>query len=88
MRVKEYRELTSSVFDALRNYRTCATDRERNYALSVISQIAYEASLARCAEAERYDLEQMDIALKLVLELIKETPIPDSTPYELQTALH
>ena len=88
MRVKEYRELTSSVFDALRNYKNCATDRERNYALSVISQIAYEASLARCAEAETYDLEQMDIALKLVLELIKETPIPDCTPYELQTALH
>lgn len=88
MRVKEYRDLTSCVFDALRNYKTCATDRERNYALSVISQIAYEASIARCAEAERYDLEQMDIALKLVLDLIKEKPIPECPTHELQIALH
>ena len=88
MNVEEYRELTSCVFDALRNYQTCSTERERHYALSVLSQVAYEASLARCNDANQTDLEQMDLALKMVLDLIKENPIPEHSTSELQLALH
>ena len=88
MNVEEYRELTSCLFDALRNYEASASDRERAYALAVISQVAYEASLARCTNAELCDLEQMDLALKLVLDLLKEKPIPECSSNELQATLH
>ena len=88
MKVEEYRDLTSCVFDALRNFRSCSSDRERHYALSVISQVAYEASIARCEEAKICDLEKMDYALKMVLDLIKENPIPENPTNELQLALH
>ena len=88
MNIEEYRELTASVFDAIRNYQVCTTERERHYALAVISHVAYEASLARCINANKFDLEQMDRALKLVLDLIKETPIPERSAFELQLALH
>ncbi len=88
MNIEEYRELTNRVFNALRNYETCSSDRERHYALSVVSQVSYEASLAQCQEADRTDLEQMDFALQLVLELIQNNPIPEFTPKELQTSLH
>ncbi len=88
MKVEEYRELTNCLFDALRNYESSASDRERAYSLAVISQVAYEASIARCSEAQLPDLEQMDFALKLVLDIIKEKPIPDCSTHELQAALH
>ena len=88
MNIEEYRELTHSVFNALRNFETCSSERERDYALSVISQVSYEASLAHCQDADKYDLEQMDYALKLVLDLIQDNPIPDLTIHELQVALH
>ncbi len=88
MSVEEYRELTSCVFSALRNYTSCLSECERDYALSVISQVAYEASIAQCIEAKHRDLEQMDLALKLVLELVKEKTIPERSVQELQTALH
>ena len=88
MDIEEYRELTNNLFNALRNFETCSSDRERDYALSVISQVSYEASLAQCADADRTDLEQMDFALKLVLELIQENPIPEFSPQQLQVALH
>ncbi len=88
MNIEEYRELTNRVFNALRNFETCSSERERDYALSVISQVSYEASLAHCLDAQQSDLEQMDFALKLVLELIQENPIPDLTIQELQVALH
>ena len=88
MKIEEYRELTNCVFNALRNYETCSSDRERDYALSVISQVSYEASLASCQDADRNDLEQMDYALKLVLDLIQNNPIPELSIEELQIALH
>jgi len=88
MNIEEYRELTNRVFNALRNFETSSTDRERDYALSVVSQVSYEASLAQCLEADRTDLEQMDFALQLVLELIQDHPIPEYSPEELQAALH
>ena len=88
MNIDEYRELTNRVFNALRNFENCTSERESDYALSVISQISYEASLAQCQEADRIDLEQMDFALQLVLELIQDNPIPEFTPQQLQVALH
>lgn len=88
MNIEQYRELTNRVFNALRNFETCSSERERDYALSVISQVSYEASLAHCQDAEISDLEQMDYALKLVLDLIQDNPIPDLTMQELQVALH
>ena len=88
MNIEEYRALTNRVFNAIRNFETCSSERERDYALSVVSQVSYEASLAQCLEADRVDLEQMDFALQLVLELIQENPIPEFTPRELQVALH
>ena len=88
MNIDEYRKLTNRVFNAIRNFETCSSERERDYALSVISQISYEASQAQCLEADRIDLEQMDFALQLVLELIQDNPIPEFTPQELQVALH
>lgn len=88
MNIEEYRELTNRVFNALRNFETSSTEREKDYALSVVSQVSYEASLAQCQEADRIDLEQMDFALQLVLELIQDNPIPEFTPQELQAALH
>ena len=88
MEVEQYRELTHQVLSALKNFNTCVSQRERDYALSVISQVSYEASLAHCKDADRNDLEQMDFALKLVLELIQENPIPELTMEELQVALH
>ena len=88
MNIKEYRALTDQVFNALQNFETCSSERERDYALSIISQVSYEASLAKCEEAERSDLEQMDFALKLVLDLIQDNPIPEFTSQELQVALH
>ena len=88
MNINEYRALTEQVFNALHNFETCSSERERDYALSVISQVSYEASLAQCEEANREDLEQMDFALKLVLDLIQDNPIPELTMEELQVALH
>ena len=88
MEVKQYRELTHQVLSALRNFNTCVSQRERDYALSVISQVSYEASLAQCHDADQSDLEKMDFALKLVLELIKDHPIPKVPVHELQVALH
>ena len=41
-----------------------------------------------CENAEQTDLEKMDFALKLVLDLIKENPIPKVPAHELQIALH
>ena len=88
MEVKEYRELTHQVLSALKNFNTCVSQRERDYVLSVISQVSYEASIAQCENAEQADLEKMDFALKLVLDLIKENPIPKVPAHELQIALH
>lgn len=88
MNIEQYRELTNRVFNAIRNFETSSSERERDYALSVVSQVSYEASLAQCQEADRIDLEQMDFALQLVLELIQDNPIPEFTPQELQVALH
>lgn len=88
MNIEEYRELTHRVLSALRNYETCTSDRERDYALSVLSQVSYEASLAQCMDADKSDLEQMDNALQLVLDLIQTNPIPELSHYELQSALH
>ena len=88
MNIDEYRELTNRVFYALRNFETCSSERERDYALSVLSQVSYEASLAQCADSDRTDLEQMDFALKLVLELIQDNPIPEFSPLQLQVVLH
>lgn len=88
MNIEEYRELTNRVFNALQNFETCSSKREKEYALSVVSQVSYEASLAQCQEADRTDLEQMDFALQLVLELIQDNPIPEFSPRELQGALH
>ncbi|MEM8843619.1 MAG: hypothetical protein AAGB35_01085 [Pseudomonadota bacterium] len=88
MEVKQYRALTHEVLSALRNFNTCVSQRERNYALSLISQVSYEASIAQCQEADQTDLEKMDFALKLVLELIKDHPIPKVPMQELQIALH
>ncbi len=86
MNIEEYRELTNRVFNAIRNFETCSS--ERDYALSVVSQVSYEASLAQCQDADRIDLEQMDFALQLVLELIQDNPIPEFTQQELRVALH
>jgi hypothetical protein len=88
MDVQEYRELTQQVLSALRNFNTCVSQRERNYALSVISQVSYEASLAQCHDANEADLEKMDFALKLVLEVIKDHPVPEVPMRELRVALH
>ena len=88
MNIEQYRELTNRVLNALRNFENCVSDRERDYALSVISQVSYEASLAQCQDADCSDLEKMDFALKLVLDLIQENPIPELTCEELQYALH
>ena len=88
MNVQEYRELTQQVLSALRNFNTCVSQRERDYALSVISQVSYEASLAQCNDANQTDLEKMDFALKLVLDVIKDHPIPEVPMCELRVALH
>ncbi len=88
MNINEYRELTNRVFNAIPNFETCSSQREREYALSLISKVSYEASLAQCQEADRIDLEQMDFALQLVLELIQDNPIPEFTTQQLQVALH
>ena len=88
MEVEQYRELTHQVLSALKNFNTCVSQRERDYALSVISQVSYEASLAQCHNANQADLEKMDFALKLVLDLVKENPIPKVPVHELQIALH
>ena len=88
MEVEQYRELTNQVLSALKNFNTCVSQRERDYALSVISQVSYEASLAQCHNANQTDLEKMDFALKLVLDLVKENPIPKVPVHELQIALH
>ena len=88
MNVQEYRELTQQVLSALRNFNTCVSQRERNYTLSIISQLSYEASLARCHDANETDLEKMDFALKLVLEVIKDHPIPEVPMRDLRVALH
>lgn len=88
MNIEEYRELTTRVFNAIHNFENCSSGRERDYALYVISQVSYEASLAQCQEADRIDLEQMDFALQLVLELIQDHPIPEYTQQELRVALH
>ena len=88
MNVQEYRELTQQVLSALRNFNTCVSQRERNYTLSIISQLSYEASLAQCHDANQTDLEKMDFALKLVLEVIKDHPIPEVPMRDLRVALH
>jgi len=88
MEIEEYRELTNSVFNAIRSFENCSSERERDYALSVVSQVSYKASLAQCQEADRIDLEQMDFALQLVLELIQDNPIPEFSQQELRVALH
>ena len=88
MEVEQYRELTNQVLSALKNFNTCVSQRERDYALSVISQVSYEASLAQCHNANQTDLEKMDFALKLVLDLVTENPIPKVPVHELQIALH
>ncbi len=86
MIIDEYRELTNRVFNAIRNFETCSS--KRDYALSVVSQISYEASQAQCQEADRIDLEQMDFALQLVLDLIQDNPIPEFTQQQFHAALH
>ena len=88
MNVKDYQALTNRLLGALRNFENCVSERERNYVLSIISQVSYAASLAHCKEASRSDLEKMDFALKLVLDLIQKNPIPQLTPAQLQFALH
>ena len=88
MKVEEYRELTTCVLNAVRNYQHSITEQERVYALSVISQIAYMASNAFCADANLADLKNMDLALELVLDLIKENPIPNTACCEPAATVH